>query len=55
MFGFTTDSTTAVTFTAADGSTIKTFDGFLIEASKTYEVNAIYNGAQWVIGRVEVV
>lgn len=55
MFGFTTDSTTAVTFAAADGSAIATFDGFQIDPSKTYEINAIYNGAQWVLGMAVIV
>ena len=45
----TTDTTTALTFTSADGSTIYHSDSYNIEASTTYEINAMYNGTAWVI------
>lgn len=44
---FTTGSSTAVTFTSS--ATIKYKDGYAIEASTMYEVNALYNGSEWII------
>ena len=52
-FGFTTDSTASVTFSPSTISeTIYYADGFEIEASKTYEVNALWNGASWMIAGI---
>lgn len=55
----TTDSNPAVTFasTAPSGGSapdVHAQDGFAIEASKTYEINALYNGSAWVLAAVEI-
>ena len=51
IFAFTTDTTTNVTFSST--ATIKKQDGFEIEASSSYEVNAIYNGSYWALAAIK--
>lgn len=51
----TAGTTPAVTISAADGKEVLYQDGFEIEAGKTYEVNALYNGAVWVVASVEII
>lgn len=53
VFYMTMGSAPAVTFTAT--KPIYYHDGFSLEAGKTYEVNALWNGAVWVIASVEIV
>lgn len=58
VFAFTTSSSPGVTFTAAeiDGNApdIYAQDGFSIEASTTYEINAIFNGESWVLAAIVI-
>lgn len=49
VFMLTTGSTPTVTFTAPSGINVIAQDGFSIEASTTYEINAIFNGTAWVV------
>ena len=51
----TAGTTPAVTISAADSKEVLYQDGFGIEAGKTYEVNALYNGAAWVVASVEII
>lgn len=51
----TAGTTPAVTISSADGKEVLYQDGFEIEAGKTYEVNALYNGAAWVVAAVEII
>lgn len=51
----TAGTTPAVTISAADGKEVLYQDGFEIEAGKTYEINALYNGAVWVVASVEII
>jgi hypothetical protein len=53
VFAFTTDSPTNVTF--ASSVTIKYQDGYEIEASTSYEINAIYNGSYWALAAIKLV
>ena len=46
-FYFTTGANPSVTFSHA--STVYYYDGYAIEASKTYEINALWNGTNWII------
>lgn len=46
-------STPAITFTSSHP--IYYHDGFELEAGKTYEVNALFNGNAWVIASVEII
>lgn len=58
VFAMTTGASPAVTFTAtAIGGTtppIYAQDGFAIEASTTYEVNAIFNGVAWIVAAIKI-
>lgn len=47
FFKFTTGSSPAVTFSSS--KSIIYYSDFAIEASKTYEVNALYNGTEWIV------
>lgn len=50
VFAFSTASSgVAVTITSNDSKGITYYDGYAIEASKSYEINAIYNGSVWVV------
>ncbi len=56
VFGFTAGTTPAVTFVpAVSGESIYYADGFAIEAGKTYEINALWNGATWMIASVTLI
>ena len=48
-------TTPAVTISAADSKDVLYQDGFGIESGKTYEINALYNGAAWIIAAVKIV
>lgn len=48
-------TTPAVTVSAADSKDVYYQDGFEIKAGKTYEVNALWNGAAWIVASVEIV
>ena len=49
----TIGTTPAITFSSA--LPIYYHDGFELEAGKTYEVNALFNGSAWIIASVEIV
>ena len=53
VFYMTMGSAPAVTFTSEQP--IYYHDGFELEAGKTYEVNALWNGSAWVVASVEIV
>ena len=55
IFSFTTSASPNVTFTASQ-ATIQYADGFEIEASTKYEINALWDGTMWILGmmRIEV-
>lgn len=50
----TAGTTPAVTISAADSKDVYYKDGFEIEAGKTYEISALFNGAAWVLTSVEI-
>lgn len=52
LFFMTTGASPAVTFTST-GNTIYKNDGFAIDATTTYEINALWNGGAWVINTVK--
>ena len=52
LFFMTTGASPDVTFTST-GNTIYKNDGFAIDATTTYEINALYNGGAWVINAVK--
>lgn len=52
LFFMTTGASPAVAF-ASTGNTIYNNDGFAIDASTTYEINALWNGGAWVINAVK--
>ena len=52
LFFMTTGASPAVTFTSS-GNTIYKNDGFAIDATTTYEINALWNGGAWVINAVK--
>jgi hypothetical protein len=52
VFFIPTGTTPAITFSSTN--TILYQNGFALEASKTYEINALWNGAAWVIAAVEI-
>lgn len=54
VFMLTTGSTPAVTFAAPTGINVIAQDGFSIEASTTYEINAIFNGTAWVVAAMKL-
>jgi hypothetical protein len=51
----TAGTTPAVTISAADSKDVLYQDGFGIESGKTYEINALFNGAVWVVASVEII
>lgn len=53
MFYMSTGSTPAVTFTSTHN--IYYADGFEIESGSTYEVNALWNGAAWIVASVTII
>lgn len=48
-------STPAVTITSADSKDVYYQDGFEIKAGNTYEINALFNGAAWIVAGVKIV
>lgn len=55
VFMLTTGTTPAITFVAsATGVNVIAQDGFSIEASTTYEINAIFNGTMWVVAAMKL-
>lgn len=54
VFMMTTGSSPAVTFAAGTGIDVIAQDGFSIEASTTYEINAIFNGVAWVVAAMKL-
>ena len=50
----TTGTTPAVTIVAADNKSVYYQDGFEIEAESTYEINALFNGAAWIVAAVKI-
>ena len=54
VFMLTTGASPAVTFAGATGINVIAQDGFSIEASTTYEINAIYNGVAWVVAAMKL-
>ena len=46
FFKFTTGSSPNITWS---GTGVVTYSDYAIEASKTYELNALWNGANWII------
>lgn len=51
----TAGTTPAVTIAAADSKDVHYQDGFEIEAGNTYEINALFNGAAWIVAGVKIV
>jgi len=49
VFCFTTGSSPAITFSAGEGVTISYYADYVIEAQKSYEINAIWNGTKWIL------
>lgn len=47
-FYMTTGANTNVTFSNG-GTTVKKYDGFVIDSNKTVEVNGLFNGSNWVM------
>lgn len=55
VFMLTTGTTPAITFAASGtGVNVIAQDGFSIEASTTYEINAIFNGTIWVVAAMKL-
>ena len=50
----TAGTTPAVTISAADSKDVCYQDGFEIEAGNTYEINALFNGAAWIVAAVKI-
>lgn len=50
----TAGTTPAVTISAADRKDVYYQDGFKIEADSTYEINALFNGAAWIVAAVQI-
>lgn len=49
VFFTTGSSTPTLTITPSSGDTVSYFSGYAIEASKTYELNIIWNGTKWIV------
>lgn len=49
MLSFTTGASPAVTISSASSQTIEYFVDYAIEASKSYELNCMWNGTKWII------
>lgn len=54
VFLVTTSTSPALTFAAASGVDIYVSTSYSIEASKIYEINALWNGTNWSIASVEL-
>lgn len=51
---FTAGTTPAITISTADSKDVYYQDGFEIEAGETYEINALFNGAAWIVASVKI-
>jgi hypothetical protein len=51
----TAGTTPAVTISAADSKDVYYQDGFEIASGESYEINALFNGAAWVVAGVKIV
>lgn len=49
LFFTTGSSTPTVTITPQSGDTVSYFSGYAIEASKSYELNILWNGTKWIV------
>jgi len=49
ILSFTTGSSPAVTISSAGSQTIEYFSDYEIKASKSYELNCMWNGSKWII------
>jgi len=47
-------TTPAVTIASADNKSVYYQDGFEIETGSTYEINALFNGAAWIVAAVKI-
>ena len=54
VFLVTTSTSPSLTFSAASGVDIYVSSSYSIEASKIYEINALWNGTNWSIASVEL-
>ncbi len=59
IFNLTCGDTPAIVINGAEVTTDETqdvvyFANYLIEANKSYEINALWNGSKWVIGAAEI-
>jgi len=50
----TAGTTPAVTIYSSDSKGVYYQDGFEIEAGSTYEINALFNGAAWIVAAVKI-
>ena len=50
----TAGTTPAVTIASADSKDVYYQDGYEIEAGSTYEINALFNGAAWIVAAVKI-
>ena len=50
----TAGTTPAITISSADSKDVYYQDGFEIEAGNTYEINALFNGAAWIVAAVKI-
>ena len=49
VLSLTTGTNPNITFVTSDGSSVLYFDGYNIEAGKTYEINCLFNGRNWIV------
>jgi hypothetical protein len=50
----TAGTTPAITISAADSKDVCYQDGYEIKADNTYEINALFNGAAWIVAAVKI-
>ena len=50
----TTGTSPTITFSSADSKTIYYHDGYALEDSTMYELNALFNGVAWVVGMCKI-
>jgi hypothetical protein len=50
----TTGTSPNITFTGQSGITVKYYASHYIQANKTYEINALYNGSIWIVSSAEI-
>ena len=51
---FAAGTTPAVTIASADSKNVYYQDGFEIGTGNTYEINALFNGAAWIVAAVKI-